>query len=187
MRRRLRVIAGAARSVILASAPHRLRPTTDRTREVLFSSLGEVVQGRPFIDLYAGSGAVGVEAVSRGAARCLFVELAAGCVRVIRTNLMRANMTDRAEIWRRDVGRAVDDIVAWLAGEPGVIFADPPYADARAKRVWADLLADGRVACGTIFVLEHSVRECLTGLPPPSWQRRVGETCLSRWERRTNV
>ncbi|MCX7598489.1 MAG: RsmD family RNA methyltransferase [Armatimonadetes bacterium] len=189
MKARTRVISGAARSVQLERAPGKVRPTTERVRQGLFSSLGEAVDGRPFVDLYAGSGAVGIEALSRGASRCLFVERAAECVRVIKENLARTQLAARAQVWRRDVGRAIEDVVDWLADEPGILFADPPYGDRHAQQVWSALLslASERLASGTLLVLEHSVREDLYGLPKPSWQRRVGETCLSRWETRPDV
>lgn len=186
LRRRPRVIAGAARSVPLQGLPRGVRPTTERVREVLFSSLGQMVEGQPFVDLYAGGGAVGIEALSRGASRCLFVERDSVCARTIQENLMRTQLADRGEVWRRDVGRALDDIVRWLGGEPAVIFADPPYHDPKVKRIWGALLAHDGVAAGTVFILEHSLRDDISGLPRPSWQRRAGETCLARWEKQPN-
>ena len=171
-----------AASLRLAGPPPGVRPTTDRVREVLFSSLGALVEGRPFVDLYAGSGAVGIEALSRGASRCLFVERSKGCVEAIRANLARAGFGSEATVIQRDVARALDEVVAWLAGEPGVVFADPPYEDARALRTWAGLLADGRLAAGTVAVLEMSGRMSAEGLPAPAWERKVGETRLMRWQ-----
>lgn len=181
MTARLRVIAGTAGSVPLDGPARNARPTTDRTRETLFSSLGEVVEGRPFVDLYAGSGAVGIEALSRGAARCLFVERAAENVRVIRANLLKTGLAERAEIWGRGVEAAVERLAEWLDGERAVIFADPPYEDRQALAVWAKVLAGGVAVEGSVLVLEHSCRTARSGLAEPTKQRRAGETCLSFW------
>ncbi|MFA0742832.1 MAG: hypothetical protein DFNUSKGM_002964, partial [Candidatus Fervidibacter sacchari] len=82
----MRVIAGISKGVQLKSPPHgRVRPTTDRIRTVLFDMLGQLVVGSHFLDLCAGTGAVGIEALSRGAERAVFVELDSRCVETIKT------------------------------------------------------------------------------------------------------
>lgn len=182
MRHRLRVIAGTAGSLFLDGPASKARPTTDRTREVLFSSVGEAVEGRPFVDLYAGSGAVGIEALSRGASRCLFVEGNGENVRVIQANLAKTKLGAQAEVWRKRVEEAAERLAGWLDGEAGVIFADPPYEDAGALKVWGKVLGVEGLPAGTIMVLESSSRTSLAMLPEPVKEKRVGETRLSYWE-----
>ncbi len=186
MKQRLRVIAGTVGSVPLEGPSRATRPTTDRTREVLFSSLESVrdgVEGRPFVDLYAGSGAVGIEALSRGASRCLFVEMNAENVRVIQENLEKTGLGDEAEVWRTAVETAVERVAAWLGGKSAIVFADPPYEDVRALKAWGKIL-ESKAAPGTVFVLEHSCRRNLRDLPDARMkEKQVGETCLSFWER----
>jgi 16S rRNA (guanine966-N2)-methyltransferase len=119
----MRVIAGAARGVRLARVPAGTRPLSDRAREGLFSSLGDRVSGARCADLFAGTGAVGIEALSRGAASCLFVDSGAGAIRAVRENLARAQMEARARVVRADALRAVER----EGGPFDLAFLDPPY------------------------------------------------------------
>lgn len=121
----MRVIAGSAKGTRLGPVPPGVRPVSDRAREGLFSSLAPEVPGARVLDLYAGSGALGIEALSRGAERAVFVERARAAVAAIRTNLGRARLGERATVVQADVS-------AYLAGPPPerpfeLAFADPPY------------------------------------------------------------
>lgn len=122
----MRVIAGMYRSRVLA-APKGLatRPTSDRLRETLFNVLAPRMEGAAFLDLFAGSGAVGIEALSRGAARVTFVERAPAAAGVLRQNLERLGIKDRVCVQAGSVGPFLR-----RAGESGrynVVFLDPPY------------------------------------------------------------
>ena len=128
----MRVIAGTARGVRLAPVPKGVRPTGDRVRESVFNSLGQFFEGGAVLDLYAGTGALGIEALSRGCERAVFVERDRGARRAISENLMRTGFADRAEVVAGDVGRVVEGLVD--RGERfGLIFADPPYRIARSE------------------------------------------------------
>jgi 16S rRNA (guanine(966)-N(2))-methyltransferase RsmD len=118
----MRVIGGEFRSRRLKTLPGMaLRPTPDRLRETLFDVLAPRIAGTVFLDAYAGSGAVGIEALSRGAARAIFIENHRGAVEVIHQNLKSLGLEGRAEVVR---GKAV----AVLARrEAGIVFLDPPY------------------------------------------------------------
>ncbi|HEV8682908.1 MAG TPA: RsmD family RNA methyltransferase [Actinomycetota bacterium] len=120
----MRVIAGTAKGTRLAPVPGGTRPLSDRAREGLFASLGDRVKGARCADLFAGTGAVGIEALSRGAASCDFVDSGAGAIRAIRENLSRARFAGAGPVHRSDVRRflARDD-----AGPYDVAFLDPPY------------------------------------------------------------
>lgn len=120
----MRVIAGTARGVRLSRVPPGTRPLSDRAREGLFSSLGDRVPGARCADLFAGTGAIGIEALSRGAAWCLFVDATPAAIRAVRENLGRTGLTDRATVVRADTRAA-------LVRHPGpfdLAFLDPPYA-----------------------------------------------------------
>ncbi|MGH2674720.1 MAG: RsmD family RNA methyltransferase [Actinomycetota bacterium] len=120
----MRVIAGTARGARLARVPPGTRPLSDRAREGLFSSLGGRVPGARVGDLFAGTGAVGIEALSRGAACCVFVDSSAAAIRTIRENLDRTGLGERATVVRSEVDGA-------LGREPGpfdLAVLDPPYA-----------------------------------------------------------
>lgn len=119
----MRVIAGEFRSRFLKSVPGLgVRPTPDKMREALFSILAPHIEGAVFADLYAGTGAVGIEALSRGAERTIFVEQSKSAVAIIRANLKSLDVELRARIWQ---GRAATVIPKM--GPADIAFLDPPY------------------------------------------------------------
>jgi 16S rRNA (guanine966-N2)-methyltransferase len=126
----MRVIAGTYRSRILKSLKgHALRPTSDRLRETLFNVLGPGVSGSRFIDVFAGTGAVGIEALSRGAVEAVFIENHVPAAALIRRNLESLNALDRAKILPLDAIRGLEKL-STSRNAPGydVVFLDPPYA-----------------------------------------------------------
>src|SRR5688572_13135087 len=122
----MRVIAGDARGTRLVRAPAGVRPVSDRVREGLFSSLGARLEGARVLDLYAGTGAVGIEALSRGAAHATFVDRAPAAIAAVRDNLRRTGLDGRAAVLRSDVRRFLERLPA---DPPGfdLVFVDPPY------------------------------------------------------------
>jgi pantetheine-phosphate adenylyltransferase/16S rRNA (guanine(966)-N(2))-methyltransferase RsmD len=121
----VRVIAGTARGTRLAPVPRGVRPTSDRVRESVFNSLGQFFEGG-VLDLYAGTGALGIEALSRGSERGVFVEKDRRALGTIRENLQRAKVADRAEVVAGDVRRVLDRMLT-DGRQFNLIFADPPY------------------------------------------------------------
>jgi 16S rRNA (guanine966-N2)-methyltransferase len=120
----MRIIAGSAKGHSLKVPREVSRPTTDRVRESVFGILTAVIPNARVLDLYAGSGALGIEALSRGGASCTFVEQNRGACRVIAENLNKTGSKE-GRVIQRDVG-------AFLNSEKtsyDLIFADPPYAD----------------------------------------------------------
>ena len=149
----MRVIAGEFRSRRLKTLPGLAqRPTPARLRETLFNVLVPLIDGCVFLDAYAGTGAVGIEALSRGARRCLFVEKNRAAVDVIRENLAALGLANRAEVY---TGKAI----AVLERVPAdIIFLDPPYE--LEKEYEAALNALGASADGLVIV-QHSSRTAL--------------------------
>jgi 16S rRNA (guanine966-N2)-methyltransferase len=123
----VRVIAGTAKGVRLGPVPRGVRPVSDRAREGVFSSLGAEVSGTRVLDLYAGTGAMAIEALSRGAEHATLVERDRAAVRTIRDNLARARLGEAAEIVSSDALTFItrDDN---RLGRFDLVFADPPYA-----------------------------------------------------------
>ena len=120
----MRVIAGIAKGRRLASPKgNTTRPMTERAREGLFSSLGDAMAGANVLDLYAGSGSLGIEALSRGAQRAVFVEQQPGAVETLRRNVAAAGLG--GEI----VDRSVEDYLASGGDRFDLVFVDPPYAE----------------------------------------------------------
>jgi 16S rRNA (guanine966-N2)-methyltransferase len=173
----MRVVAGRHRGRTL-KAPRGpgTRPTADRVREALFSIVGPV-EGLAVLDLYAGSGALAIEALSRGAASATFVESARAAVEAIRANLAATGEEERAEV-------VTADVVAWLrAGgrEPvfDLVFCDPPYdAAARVAQPLSDLLP--RVARPqALIVTESAKRNPLALTQPLVDERTYGDTRIA--------
>lgn len=150
----MRVIAGTAKAIRLGRVPPGIRPVSDRAREGLFSSLAEDLPGARVLDLFAGTGALGIEALSRGAERAVLVERNPAGIRAIRDNLRRTALGDRAEIVRGDA-------LSYVAGatrESGsfdLVLADPPYAapaeqvDALLRGIATGMLQEGGTAALT--------------------------------------
>ena len=176
----MRIIGGTARGLHLTplgagdQAAH-LRPTSDRVREAIFNLLinggyGNPVSGAKVLDVFAGTGALGLEALSRGAARATFIENGAVSARILAQNiaLMRAN--DRCTLLRQDVQRGV-------AGQFDLIFLDPPYAKQMGEQALAVLRPN--LAPEALIIWEENTRPS----PPPGYdlldQRKYGDTLVS--------
>jgi 16S rRNA (guanine966-N2)-methyltransferase len=152
----MRVIAGKYRSRTLRSLRGQmLRPTSDRLRETLFNILGPAVAGATFVDLYAGTGAVGIEALSRGAHRAIFVEQHAPAVALIRRNLESLGLSAEAEILGMNVVRGIERLEARHV-HAQFIFLDPPYAaDAEYQLALEALGESPLVAPDGRVIVEH--------------------------------
>ena len=128
----MRIIAGTAGGVRLAPVPKGVRPTGDRVREALFNTLGQFFDGGDVLDLYAGTGALGIEALSRGCGRAVFVEKDRAARSTIQENLRRTGFSERAEVVAGEVGRVVERM-AGRGRRFDLIFADPPYRILRSE------------------------------------------------------
>lgn len=157
----MRIIAGTLRSRSLQAPPGlATRPTSDRLRETLFNVVAPRLAGAHFLDLYAGSGAVGIEALSRGAQRVVFVERAAAALKILRANLARLGLESGFEI---DPGT----VAGYLRKEiwtPGfdIVFLDPPYDAADQYRTVLGLLGGdsrGLLRAGAVVIAEHRRKE----------------------------
>lgn len=149
----MRVIGGEFRSRRLQSIPGRAtRPTPDRLRETLFNILGAQIAGSVFLDAYAGTGAVGIEALSRGAARAVFIERSRNAVEVLHRNLASLGMEGRALVVPRTVMSSVAEHNA------DIVFLDPPY-DRETEYAQALLVLAGQPV--KLAIAQHSVRFAL--------------------------
>lgn len=151
----MRVIAGTARSLRLKTPTGMdTRPTTDRIKETLFNMLQPYIPGAVFIDLYSGSGGIGIEALSRGARHAYFVENNKNALACIADNLQSTRFTDKATILRQDVLSALHGI---HEKEADIIFMDPPYERDYEKQVLQILLTAPYVSENTLIVVEASL------------------------------
>jgi 16S rRNA (guanine966-N2)-methyltransferase len=174
----LHVLGGDAKGRRLV-APKGVRPTLGLVREAIFNSLDSVVQDANALDLFAGSGALGIEALSRGAAHATFVESQDSSLEAIRRNLRTLGYEDRSTVQRLEVTR-------WLRTHPedvkaaSLVLVDPPYNDPVLDR--ALTLLDGLLSGGATVVVERATRrQSLAAFPRmrPSRERRYGDTLLT--------
>ncbi|HHN73497.1 MAG TPA: 16S rRNA (guanine(966)-N(2))-methyltransferase RsmD [Thermopetrobacter sp.] len=157
----MRIIAGTFRGRrIVAPAGRDTRPTTDRVREAIFNVLAHAawapaLAGARVLDLFAGSGAMGLEAASRGAAFVLFMETDAAARAAIRRNIEELGLSARTRLWRRDATRP-----GHVASMPpfDLAFLDPPWGRGLAGRALAALRGGGWLSPGAVTVLEESAR-----------------------------
>ena len=178
----LRIISGTVRGRRLATQRgESIRPTSDRIKESIFNILGEQIEGEVVLDLFAGTGNLGIEALSRGARKVLFVEKGRRAVSLIQKNLLTCGLEASAEILMSDVHRAIG--VLHRRGEVfDVILMDPPYGRGfvalTLKRLQSQRIYHER----SILVLQHDRREPLPD-PGGAWnllqQRKIGDTILS--------
>ena len=152
----MRVIAGTARSMPLKTIEGLdTRPTTDRIKETLFNILTGYIPQAKFLDLFAGSGGIGIEALSRGADSCTFVEQAKNAAACIEDNLKFTKLIDRAEIRKLD---AVSFVSSLREIDYDVIFMDPPYGKGLERRV-LEVLSTKKFVADTLIIVEASIDE----------------------------
>ncbi len=179
----MRIIAGSSGGIPIRVPRETTRPTTDRVRESVFSSLGTLVERARVLDLYAGSGSLGLESLSRGAACACFVDDSRAVCEVIRQNLRRARLEDLAEVRCLRVERFLA-----AAGQIrfDLIFADPPYARSETEREALEHFLrheslPGALESGGLLVLESDARSPLPEVPSlrKVREKRYGDTRIT--------
>ena len=176
----MRVIAGKAKRISLAAPPGMdTRPTTDRIKETLFNMLQSSLADSLFLDLYAGSGAIGIEALSRGARQAVFVEQDRAAIRCIKENLERTRLAEEAVVCQAEVLKEIrrleqDGLVF------DIIFLDPPYRKGEEERVLRCLSRSTIVDKETLLVVE-AARETAF-----DYVEELGFIMLKRKEYKTN-
>ena len=153
----MRVIAGKARHIQLKTIEGMdTRPTTDRIKETLFNMINNDIYDSNFLDLYSGSGAIGIEALSRGAKKAVLVELNPKAVSCIKENLNKTKLLDNAVVYQCDVQDAISRLDNM--GEPfDIIFMDPPYNNLHEKKVLEALRNSNLVDEYTTIIVEASL------------------------------
>ncbi len=179
----MRVISGTARGRRLKIPPEKItRPTGDRVKEALFNIIGADVAGTVFLDCFAGSGSMGIEALSRGAVQAHFIENNTTALRILKENLEKTSFLDKSSVWKGDVYGVLRRRLKGFGF--GIIFLDPPY-NYDPSRVLSLIEEKGLLLSGGIIILEASSHsdpfEC------PFWQqienRVYGDTRLLIWQR----
>ncbi len=183
----MRIIAGALKGRVLAPVQGRTRPTAARVREAIFNILGAAVAEARVLDLFAGTGALGIEALSRGAAAAVFVEDQPSALKGLRRNLETLGLLERSQVLPLPVAAALRQLAA--RREPfGLVFLDPPYGGGAASATLKALAASGLILPQAWVVAEHSRRETLpetSGALRQQTLRRYGDTQVAIYRRET--
>ena len=178
----MRVITGTARGRVLKELEGlETRPTTGKVKESLFSIIQFDIEGRRVLDLFAGTGQLGIEALSRGAAECVFVERRSDAVHLVQENLALCRLTDRAHV------RQGDALAYLRSGEKfDLVFLDPPYASGNLERA-LELITNIDIMSGNgIIVCETPADHTLPELPEPyvkGREYRYGKIKLTLYRR----
>ena len=152
----MRVIAGTAKRLQLKTVDGMdTRPTTDRIKETLFNMISEYLADSNFLDLFSGSGAIGIEALSRGAAHASFVEQSKKAMTCIRENLAYTKLSDRADVYETDVFNALSRMEGRKCFD--YIFMDPPYNQLLEKKVLEYLSTSTLLSDDGIIIVEASL------------------------------
>jgi 16S rRNA (guanine966-N2)-methyltransferase len=182
----MRVISGKAKGRrLIAPKGGAVRPTADRIKESLFNILRRDFSGMKILELFAGTGNVSIEALSRGAASALLVDASERSARIIRENLRRLDFSNRAELWVMPVHRALRSL-ARQGQTFDLVFLDPPYDQNLVGRSLELLASHNPLSPGAVVVAEHSIREPVKSNYASlslNDQRRYGDTLLSFFRR----
>ena len=172
----MRVIAGSAKGKSLQAPAgwETTRPTADKVKEAIFGSIQFELEGSRVLDLFAGSGALGIEALSRGAAQAVLVDASREAVRAIQANLAYTGLAERAEVLPMDYARAL----ARLHAPFDFIFLDPPYRSDLYAAAIAGIHARGLLAAEGLIIVEHDGQFSLEGEKVLK-QKRYGKTFVS--------
>jgi 16S rRNA (guanine966-N2)-methyltransferase len=178
----LRVIAGELKGRRLRTLPGpKTRPTADRTREAVFNILGSAVCGAHVLDVFAGTGAFGIEAISRGAASALFIEIGREALGVLAGNIQACGLADRVSVIRWDASRNLN-CLAHREPKFDLAFLDPPYHRGLVAPALSNLHAAGCLANRARLVVEHGADDPFPEPGAPyllADRRRYGNTLVS--------
>jgi 16S rRNA (guanine966-N2)-methyltransferase len=185
----MRIIAGEFRGRRLAAVKGRIRPTSDRVREAIFNVLGPVVMEARVLDLFAGTGALSLEALSRGARNAVLVEDQRAALEVLRRNLAALGLENKVRVLPIPVQRALKKL-AGQGEQFTLVFLDPPYERGLALKTLAALQSSGLLPPEAWIIAEHSQRETLpvqVGKLTLSQCRRYGDTQVAFYQVRENT
>jgi 16S rRNA (guanine966-N2)-methyltransferase len=181
----VRIISGTFKGRRLtAPAGRATRPTADRIRESIFNILAGSIRNRRVLDLFAGTGALGIEALSRGAGSAVFVDQARSALTAIRHNIRNLELDDRTRVIQWDIRKNLNCLLSEPKGFD-LVFMDPPYETSTVGPAIAALLSCGALAPGARVIIEHSVRETIGPTVDTlalADQRRFGKTLVSFME-----
>jgi 16S rRNA (guanine966-N2)-methyltransferase len=179
---KMRVISGQHKGRILQAVPgNTTRPTTDKVKESLFSMIGPYFQGGVCLDLYAGTGSLGIEAISRGMERGIFVDIDRKAIETIRHNIRSLGIEQQTEVYKNDALRALNALMKRKCSFD-LVFLDPPYAKENNALILHRLSEGGLLKPGAIISVEHDASRRIAEIPQGMeiWkENRFGDISLT--------
>lgn len=155
----MRVVAGTKKGHPLQAVPGKgTRPTVDKVKESIFNVIGPYFDGGIILDLYAGTGGLGIEALSRGAEKCIFVDANRKAVSIVSANLDTTGLRAQAEVYRNDANRALNALKK-REMTFDIVFLDPPYAEQKIESQIAIMVDHGLLAPDAMIVAEHDEKD----------------------------
>lgn len=181
----MRVVSGSAKGRPLKSVPGSgTRPTTDKVKEAVFSMIGPYFEGGTALDLFAGTGGLGIEALSRGMDRAVFVDMEQKSIDTVRANLKAVRMEEQAEVYRNEAGRALSALEK-RGRVFDLVFLDPPYRLKHGDELMLAMAQKGLLSSDAIIVLEHESGYAYPEDIPGFYRTRqavYGETTISIYQ-----
>jgi 16S rRNA (guanine(966)-N(2))-methyltransferase RsmD len=151
----MRVVAGEKKGFKLKTLKGlQLRPTLEQVKESIFNIVAPEIESAVVADMFCGSGNLGIEALSRGAKKCYFIDNSRDALKIVKENLQKVAMTEKSEILKLQLPDTLDRFDA--LGDITLLLADPPYGTHLATKLLSRIAADGIVRSGCLIVLEHS-------------------------------
>lgn len=178
----IKITSGIAKGIMLESLKGLdARPTQGRVREAIFSILGSDVAGKRFLDLFAGNGTIGIEALSRGAEYCCFVDKYRPCCEIIKRNLIKARLEEKAAVLSLNVSKAIE-VLEEKGEQFDIIFTDAPYGKGLTQETLQRLSESSIIRPETIILTETAKSETLAESYAQSlnlYDKRIwGDTCV---------
>lgn len=179
----MRIISGKLKGKKLKSPEGKnLRPTSDKVKEALFNILNLDYHGLSVIDIFAGSGSLGIEALSRGAGECVFVENSSKSFKILEENINNCGLKEKSRLIKYDAYKYIKALSE--KGEKfDLVFADPPYEAGHLKKLLKNQWLPGVIMAGGLFIIEHSVNEPVYDAYKMDWeiltQKRYGKITLT--------
>lgn len=185
----VRVVSGSAKGRPLKSVPGSgTRPTTDKVKEAVFSMIGPYFEGGAVLDLFAGTGGLGIEALSRGMESAVFVDMEPKSIDTIRANLKATNLEAKAQVYRNEAGRALSALEK-RGRVFDLVFLDPPYRLKHGDELMLSMVEKGMLQEDAIIVLEHESNYAYPEEIPGFYRLRqavYGETTISIYQYEAN-